>query len=91
MEFYKVARTFLGVLHEVLLVEVLCEVGLLYLLVHNNLLYSRSLHEVVRKLPLGLRLVVLHCRYWADVLHFHFSFDVFCVYIFFQFCVPRIF
>ena len=63
MEFHKVARTFLGVLHEVLLVEVLYEVRILYLLVHDNLLHSRSFHDVIRILPLGLRVVILHCRY----------------------------
>ena len=61
--FHEVGRNFLEVLHEVLLVEVLYKVGILYLLVHNNLLHSRSLHEVVGKLPPRLRIVILYCRY----------------------------
>ena len=63
VEFYEVGRNFLEVLHEVLLVVVLYEVGILYLLVHDNLLHSRSFHDVIRILPLGLRVVILHCRY----------------------------
>ena len=43
MEFYEVVRDY-----EVLLVVVLCEVGILYLLVHDNLLCSRSLHKVIK-------------------------------------------
>ena len=76
-EFREVGRNFLEVLHEILLVVVVYEVGILYLLVHSNLLRIRSLHEVVRKLPSGLRVVILHCRYWSDVLHFYFAFDIF--------------
>ena len=49
VEFCEVGRNFLEVLHEILLVVVLYEVGILYLLVHSNLLHIRSLHEVVRK------------------------------------------
>ena len=47
-EFHEVARNLLVVLHEVFIVVVLCEVGILYLLVHNNLMHSRPLYEVVR-------------------------------------------
>ena len=47
VEFYEVGRNLLELLHKVLHVVVLYEVGIL--LVHNNLLHSRSLHEVVRK------------------------------------------
>ena len=78
MEFHEVDRNFLEVLHEIILVVVLYEVDILYLLVHSNLLHIRSLHEVVRK----LRVVILHCRYWSDVLHFYF-------YIFFSIFVYR--
>ena len=53
MEFYEVVKNFLEVLHEILIVVVLYEVGILYLQVHSNLLYFRSLHEVVKKLPPG--------------------------------------
>ena len=84
VEFHEVGRNFLEVLHEIILVVVLYEVGILYLLVHSNLLYIRSLHEVVRKLPPGLGAVILHCGYWFDVLHFYSIFDIFCVYIFFS-------
>ena len=48
---HEVARTFLEALYVVLVVVVLCKVGILYLLVYNNLLHSKSLHEVVRKFP----------------------------------------
>ena len=68
VEFCEVGRNFLEVLHEILLVVVLYEVGMLYLLVHSNLLHIRSLHEVVRKLPPGLRVVILHCRFWSASL-----------------------
>ena len=51
VQFCEVGGSFLEVLHEILLVVVLYEVGILYLLVHSNLLHIRSLHEVVRKLP----------------------------------------
>ena len=51
VEFCEVGRNFLEVLHKVSHVVVLYEVGILYLLVHSNLLHDRSLHEVVRKLP----------------------------------------
>ena len=70
VEFHEVGRNFFEVLHEMIIVVVLYEVGIFYLLVHRNL-RIRSLHEVVRKLPLGLRVVILHCRYWSDVLHFY--------------------
>ena len=63
VEFHEVGRNFLEVLHEIILVVVLYEVRILYLLVHCNLLHIGSLHEVVRKLPPGLREVILHCRY----------------------------
>ena len=53
VQFHEVGRNFLEVLHEVLLVVVLYEVGILYLLDHNNLLHSRSLHEIVRILAPG--------------------------------------
>ena len=55
VEFHEVGRNFPEVLHEVLLVAVLCEVGIIYLLVNDNLPHSGSLHEVVRKLLSGLR------------------------------------
>ena len=51
VDFHEVARNFLEVLYEVFLVVLLCEVGILYLLVHKNLLHSKSLHKVVSKLP----------------------------------------
>ena len=51
VKFHEVDRNFFEVLHEIILVVVLCEVGILYLLVHSNLLHIRSLHAVVRKLP----------------------------------------
>ena len=86
VEFCEVGRNFLEVLHEILLVVVLYEVGILYLLVHSNLLHIRSLHEVVRKLPPGLRVVILHCRYWSDVLHFYFVLPL--VYFVFIFAFP---
>ena len=86
VEFCEVGRNFLKVLHETLLVVVLYEVGILYLLVHSNLLHIRSLHEVERKLPPGLRVVILHCRYWSDVLHFYFILPlIYFVFIFFLF------
>ena len=71
VEFPEVGENFLEVLHKVLIVVVLYEEGILYLHVHSNLLHFRSLHEVVRKLPPGLRVVILHFRYWSDVLHFY--------------------
>ena len=87
VEFLEVGGNFLEVLHEVLLAVVFYEVGILYLLAHNNLLHSQSLHEVVRKLPPGLPVVILHCRYRSYVLNFYFTFETFCVYIFFfHFC-----
>ena len=86
MEFHEVDRNFLKVLHEIILVVVLYEVGILYLLVHSNLLHIRSLHEVVRKLPSGLRVVILHCRYWSDVLHFYFILPL--IYFVFIFSFP---
>ena len=49
VEFHEVDRNLLEVLHEITLVVVLYEVGILYLLVHSNILHIRSLHEVVRK------------------------------------------
>ena len=70
VEFHEVGRNFLEVLHKVLIVVVLYKVGMLYLQVRTNLLHFRSLYEVVRKLPPGLRAVVLHGRYWSNVLHF---------------------
>ena len=85
VKFREVGRNFLEVLHDILLVVVLYEVGILYLLFNSNLLHIRSLHEVVRKLvrnlPPGLRIVILH---WSDVLHIYFAFDIFCAYIFFS-------
>ena len=91
VEFCEVGRNFLEVLHEILLVVVLYEVGILYLLVHSNLLHIRSLHEVVRKLSPGLCEVVLHCSYWSDVRHFCFIFyalifRLYMVYIYFRIC-----
>ena len=83
---YEVGRNFLEVLHEILLVVVLYEVGILYLLVHSNLLYIRSLLEVVRKLPLGLHVVILHCRYWSYVLQFYFILPL--MYFVFIFSFP---
>ena len=68
VEFHEVGRNFIEVLHEIIPVVVLYEVGILYLLVHSNLLHIRWLHEVVRKLLPGLHVVILHCRYWSDVL-----------------------
>ena len=56
MEFCEVGRNFLEVLHAIVLVLVLYEVGILYIL-YSNLLHIRYLHEVVRKLPPGLRVV----------------------------------
>ena len=56
--------------------------GILYLIVHSNLLHIRSFHGVVRKLPQGLRVVILHCCYWSDVVQVYFIFDVFCADIF---------
>ena len=81
VEFHELARGFLGVLHEVLLVVVLCEGDIPYLLVHNNLLHNRYLVEVVRKLPPILHEVVLHSRYLSDILHFYFGILVFEIYI----------
>ena len=78
-EFHEVGKNSLGVLHKVLIVVVLYEVSILYLQVHSNLLRFRYLHEVVRKLPPRLRAVILHCRYFSDVLPFYFLF---------HFCVP---
>ena len=49
VEFCEVGRNFPQVLHEILLVVVLYEVGILYLHVHSNLLHIRSLHELARK------------------------------------------
>ena len=51
VEFFEVGRNFLEGLHEIFFVVVLYEVGVLYLLVHSNLLHIRSLHEVIRKVP----------------------------------------
>ena len=72
VEFCEVGRNFFEVLHEILFVVVLYEIGILYILVHSNLLHTRSLHEVVRKLPPGLRVVILHRRYWSDILHINY-------------------
>ena len=44
LEFHEVARNFLEVLHEELLVVVLSESGIVCHVVHDNLLYNRSLH-----------------------------------------------
>ena len=77
-EFYEVGKNFLGILHEVLVVVVLQ--------VHSNLLQFRSLYEVVRKLRPGIHAVILRCRYWSDVLHFYFAFDIFCIYFLFILC-----
>ena len=85
-EFREVGRNFFEILHEILLVVVVYEVGILYLLVHSNLLRIRSLHEVIRKLPSGLRVVILHCRYWSDVLHFYFILPL--IYFVFIFSSP---
>ena len=74
VEVHEIGRTLLEVLHEVLLVVVLYEVSILDLLVYKILLQSRSLHEEVRKLPPGLRVVILHYRYWSDLLLFYFAF-----------------
>ena len=74
---FQEGENFLEVLHKVLIVVVLNEVGILYLLVHSNLLHIRSLHKVVRKLPPGLCTVILYSRYCSDVLHFCFAFDIF--------------
>ena len=71
VEFCEVGRNFFEVLHEILFVLVLCEIGILYRLFHNNLLHIRSLHKVVRKLPPALRVVILRFRYWSNVLHFY--------------------
>ena len=83
VEFHEVGRTLLEVLHEIILVVMLYEVGIFYLLVHGNLLHITSLHEVVRKLPQGFT-----CRYWYDVIHFYLNFDIFCVYVFFSILCP---
>ena len=85
-EFREVGRNFFEILHEILLVVVVYEVGILYLLVHSNPLRIRSLHEVIRKLPSGLRVVILHCRYWSDVLHFYFILPL--IYFVFIFSSP---
>ena len=66
-DFKEVGKNFLEVLHKVFIV--VHEEGILYLHVHSNLLHFRF-YEVVRKLHPGLRLVILHCRYWSDVLRF---------------------
>ena len=84
--FCEVSRNFLEVLHAILLVVVLYEVGILNLPDHNNLLHIRSLHEVVRRLHPGLRVVILHCRYWSDVLHFCFILPL--IYFVFIFSFP---
>ena len=39
VEFHEVGKNLLEVLHEILLVALLYEVGILYLLVHSNLLH----------------------------------------------------
>ena len=68
--------------HEVLLVVVLCEVTL-YLLVHDNLLHSRSLQEVVMILSPGLHEVVFYCKCWSSELYFFiylFFCCTFCIY-----------
>ena len=54
VEFYEVVRILLERFHDLLLIVVLCEVGRLYLLVHNILLNNRSFYGVVQKLPEGL-------------------------------------
>ena len=79
VEFHEVGKNFLRVLHKVLVVVVLYELGILSLHVHSNLLHFRSLHKVVRKLPPGLHAVILRCRYWSEVLHFNLAFDVFFI------------
>ena len=78
VEFHKVVRNFCEGFHEVILVVVvvLFEVGILYLLVPNDLLHSKSLHEVVKQFPQGLCEVVLDCRYWSDVLNSYSIFDI---------------
>ena len=90
VEFHEVVKNFLKVVHKVLIVVVLYEIGIVYLPVHSNRHFRcsrhfRSLHEVVRKLPAGLLVVILHFRYWSDVLHFYFAFDIFCMYFLFIF------
>ena len=92
MEFHEVGRNFHEVLHEIILVVVLYEVGIIYLPVHSNLLHIRSLHEVVKKLHPGLRVVILHCRYWSDVfilflIHFVFIFYFPFLCTFFLLCM----
>ena len=89
VEFHELGKNFLKVLHEMILVVVLYEVGILCLLVHSNLLHIRSLHEVVRKLPPGLRVIILHCRYWSDVLHFYYILPL--IYFVFIFSFPFLF
>ena len=59
-----------------------CMKQVYFLLVHSDLLHSRSLFEVVRKLNPRLRVVVLYLRYWSDALNFYFCVDIFCVNIF---------
>ena len=86
VEFHKVGRNFLEVLQEISLIVVLHDIGILYLLVHGNLLHIRSLHEVIRKLPPGLRVVILFCRYWSKVLHFCFILPL--IYFVFIFSFP---
>ena len=85
-EFHEVGKNFLRVLHKVLVVVVLYELGILSLHVHSNLLHFRSLHKVVRKLPPGLPVVILHCRYWSGVLHFYFILPL--IYFVFIFSFP---
>ena len=78
VEFHGVCKNFLEVLHKVLIVVVLYEVGILYLQVHSNLLDFKSLHKVVRKLAskdciAGISL--------TSYFLFYFALDIF-VYIF---------
>ena len=61
VEFYEVVRNLLERFHDLLLIVVLCEVGILYLLVHNILLNNRSFYGVVQKLPEGLCNVASQC------------------------------
>ena len=87
VEFHNVGRNFLEVLHEIKLVVALYEVDILYLLVHCNQLYIKSLHKLVGKLPQGLRAVILHCRYWSYVLQFYFTVNILCLYFLVRFFV----
>ena len=73
VEFCEVGRNFFEVLHEILLVVVLYEVGILYLFVHSNLLHMRSLHEVVWKLPPGLRNLASQVLVRYSTLLFYFT------------------